>query len=262
MRRAVLIHWRPEEGAARLGALTAAGWQGECYTPQGGNLKPLRESPPEAFVIDLSRLPSQGWGVGILLRRSSQTRRVPIVFAGGDPAKVERIKKELPDAVYCQWERIADALAEAIRNAPDQPVVPEPMAGYSGTPLAKKLGIKERTALTLLNAPQGFLQKLSLPGNVKVHQHPAEAHRVMLFVRDAAELKRGFPKAAAIVAKGGGLWIAWPKKASGLAKDLSQKDVRALGMSQGWVDYKVCAVDETWSGFLFAPQKKPASKSR
>ena len=261
-RRAILIHWRPEEGAARVPALEKAGWNSECYTPQRGNLKPLRDSPPEVFVIDLSRLPSHGHAVGAALRRFLQTRHVPIVFAGGAPDKVSRIREALPDAFYTEWEGIAAAMAEAVRNAPERPVVPdEPLSGYSGTPLTKKLGIKEGTAVTILNAPQGFLTKLPLPPNVKVQQRAAEAHRVLLFVRDAAGLKRGFSKAAKAVAKGGGLWIVWPKKASGVATDLSEKDVRAMGMGQDWVDYKICAVDETWSGLLFARRGKTARPS-
>lgn len=222
----------------------------------GGNLKPLRDSPPQVFLIDLSRQPSNGGAVGAVLRQSKMSRHVPIVFVGGAPEKVARVRETLPDAVYCEWDDIASALKEALRNAPDQPVVPSTMAGYSGTPLAKKLGIKEGTALTLLNMPQGFLTKLPLPENLSISQRPAKAHRVMLFVRDTAELHRHFDKAVSCVDTGGGLWIAWPKKASGLATDLDANSVRDTGLAAGWVDYKVCAIDETWSGFLFAPQKK------
>ena len=124
-RRAILIHWQPEEGAARLPALEETGWKGECFTVIEGNMKPLRASPPEVFVIDLSRRPSHGQAVGESLRRFVNTRHVPIVFVGGAPEKVARVREALPDAVYAEWDGIAAALAEAIRNAPDQPVVPD-----------------------------------------------------------------------------------------------------------------------------------------
>lgn len=257
MRRATLIHWRPEEAAARLPLLRGAGWEAESFTPEGGNLKALREAPPHVFLIDLSRLPSHGREVGMALRRSPQTRHIPIIFAGGDPAKVARVRETLPDAIYGGWDQIESALLRAIRSAPEEPVVPRPMAGYAGTPLAKKLGIRKETRLTLLNMPQGFLARLPLPENVTASRRAAEAARVILFVRNRAELQRQFGKAAACVAPGGGLWIAWPKKSSGADSDLDGNFVRETGLASGWVDYKVCAIDETWSGFLFAPAKKP-----
>ena len=257
MRRAILIHWRPEEGAARLPDLEKTGWKAECYSAPGGNLKPLRDDPPSVFVIDLSRLPSHGLEVARALRQSKATRHIPLVFADGAPEKVQRVREALPDAVYCSWDQVGASITEALRSAPEQPVVPvsNPSAGYSGTPLAKKLGIK--TTLALLSAPQGFEHKLALADSVEI---ASPAHRVMLFVRNSAELKRGFPKALKSVAQGGGLWIAWPKKASGIQTDITESDVRDVGLAHGWVDYKVCAVDETWSGLLFAPQRKIGSK--
>lgn len=252
------MHWRPEEAVARLQALRDAGWEAECISAPGGNLKPLREHPPQMFVIDLTRLPSHGIAVASVLRKCKQTRYVPIVFAGGAPDKVTRVQREIPDAVFCAWEQIAEAMIQALRSVPDEPVIPVSLSGtgYSGTPLAKKLGIKEGTSLTLLGAPQGFASRLSLPDGVEVHHRAVAAHRVMLFARNSTELKRGFAKAANAVSPGGGLWIAWPKKASGIQTDISGNEVRNVGLANGWVDYKVCAVDETWSGLLFAPSRK------
>lgn len=262
MRKAILIHWRPEEAAARIPLIEQAGWSVECHSVPDGRLKPLRDAAPQMFVIDLTRLPSHGLAVGNELRRSKATRHIPLVFAGGAPDKVQRVRGALPDAVFCEWNVIGAAMEQALRTAPDEPVVRLSSLGpgYSGTPLAKKLGIKERSALTLLSAPQGFVHKLSLPDSVKVNERPAEGQRVVIFVRDSAELKRGFPKALKSVAQGGGLWIAWPKRASGVQTDINENHVREVGLAHGWVDYKVCAVDETWSGLLFAPQRKIGSK--
>jgi CheY-like chemotaxis protein len=260
MRRAALIHWRPEDAGEGLSALRAAGWEAGLFTPQGGNLKALRDQPSHAVVIDLTRLPSHGLEVARALRQSKATRHVPLVFAAGAPDKVQRIREVLPDAVYCEWDGIAGALEQALRSAPDQPVVPVSSsgAGYSGTPLTKKLGIKD--TLTLLGAPQGFARKLSLPESVRVFERAAKAHRVILFVRDASELDKGFAKALNSVDAGGGLWIAWPKKASGIQSDIGESDVREAGLAHGWVDYKVCAVDETWSGLLFGPKARAAAR--
>ncbi|UCF69543.1 MAG: DUF3052 domain-containing protein [Acidobacteriota bacterium] len=128
------------------------------------------------------------------------------------------------------------------------------MAGYSGTPLPKKLGIKPDSTVALLGAPRDFERTLGmLPEGVKLRrQARGRAERVLLFVSARAELARRFPAAVRAMADGGGLWIVWPKKSSGVSTDLSQTEVRGYGLARGLVDYKICAIDETWSGLLFA----------
>jgi hypothetical protein len=252
MRRAALIHWRPEEGETRLPLLRAAGWEAFCLRPEGGNLRSLRDNPPDAFVIDLSRLPSHGRDVGQALRQYSATRHVPLVFVGGDPDKVQKVRQVLPDAAFCEWDGIAAGLRAAVAAMPDEPIVPQPMAGYAGTPLAKKLGIQAGSRVSVIHAPQGFLQRIALPPGVQVRERAAESERVLFFVRSRRELESGFDAAAKAVADRGGLWVIWPKKASGIETDISQANVREFCMDRGWVDYKICAVDETWSGLLFS----------
>ena len=254
-RRAVLIHWKAEEGEARLPALRDAGWNAECITPEAGTgLAGLRADPPQAILIDLTRLPSQGRAVGEALRQYKQTRHVPLVFVGGVPEKVEALKKTLPDAVYAPWDSISDALAEALRAAPDSPVVPPPMAGYSGTPLWKKLGIKSGSTVSLVRAPQGFTAKLTVPPGVEIRERLAAADRVLVFLRSSKDLNL-FESAARAVKGNSGLWLIWPKKTSGIESDLNETMLREFGLQHGWVDFKVCAVDETWSGLQFARKK-------
>ena len=176
-RRAVLIHWKPEEGEALLPALQEAGWKAECFKPDGSaGLAGLRANPPQAIVIDLSRLPSHGRAVGTALRQYKQTRHVPLVFVGGAGDKLETLRKDLPDAVFTTWDQIGGALSDALRRAPDEPVVPSTMAAYSGTPLWKKLGIKAGSSLLLLKPPQGFREKLTLPEAVEVRERAAAIH--------------------------------------------------------------------------------------
>jgi hypothetical protein len=93
-------------------------------------------------VIDLNRLPSHGGHVATFLRQAKTTRHVPIIFIEGDPQKTARVRKLLPDDVYTPWSRVRSAVREALRRKPEQPVVPDTMAGYSGTPLPRKLGIR------------------------------------------------------------------------------------------------------------------------
>jgi CheY-like chemotaxis protein len=258
MSRLTLIHWNAAEGEERAACLRSVGHETNAYAPQGApGIRALRKNPPDAFVIDLSRLPSQGCGVAIMLRQQQATRPIPIVFAGGDPGKVARVRELLPDAVYAEWSRIHDALRRALEEPPADPVVPGTMDPYSGAPLPKRLGIQAGSEVVLLGAPAGFEEKLgALPENVRLRRRAqGRAHVLLLFTRSRADLDRRFPVAARALAEGGGLWIVWPKKASGVATDLTQSAVRAFGLGAGFVDYKICAIDGTWSGLLFARRR-------
>lgn len=138
------------------------------------------------------------------------------------------------------------------------------MAGYSETPLAKKLGIKERSRIALVNEPRSFRETLGeLPGGVSFLGDSAKnLDLILFFVKSQAELSKRFTKLASKLAPAGMLWIAWPKKASGVASDLSDGVVREIGLAAGLVDTKVCAIDEVWSGLKFVIRLKdrPAPK--
>ena len=133
------------------------------------------------------------------------------------------------------------------------------MAGYSGTPLPKKLNIRAGATVVLLGAPDGFEATLgALPAGVRLRrQTRGPAQVVLLFAASQAQLARRFHGASRIVADPGALWIAWPKKASGMATDLGEREVRACGLGAGWVDYKICAIDATWSGLCFSRRRRP-----
>jgi hypothetical protein len=129
------------------------------------------------------------------------------------------------------------------------------MAGYSGTPLARKLGIKPRHRVGLVQAPPGFTDTLDgLPDDVTLRtdlRGPAPFDVLVFFTTDRATLARAFADLAQRLTPAGGLWIAWPKRASGVATDLTEDVVRAVGLEVGLVDNKVCAIDDTWSGLRF-----------
>jgi hypothetical protein len=120
------------------------------------------------------------------------------------------------------------------------------MAGYSGTPLPQKLGIKDGARVRLRGAPQGFARWIGIQPRAR-----GEADVIVLFTRSAGELAREFPRLRRSLHPAGGLWVAWPKKASGVPTDLTEGAVRQLGLSEGLVDNKVCAIDDTWSGLRF-----------
>lgn len=137
------------------------------------------------------------------------------------------------------------------------------MAGYSGTPLAKKLGIREGSRVALLSAPGGFAKTLELPSGVQVKSDARGKHDVMVFfVTRKSELTRRFATLARALEPDGGLWIAWPKKASGVATDLSENPIRDVGITNGLVDNKVAAIDDTWSGLRFVYRVADRPKRR
>jgi hypothetical protein len=124
-------------------------------------------------------------------------------------------------------------------------------AGYSGTPLPRKLGIKEGHRVGLVSAPETFAATLGeLPEGVSLVRGrlrgPLDV--VVAFFTERHELERRLARLIGLIDRAGGLWIAWPKRASGVASDVSENVVRELGLAAGLVDNKVCAIDETWSG--------------
>jgi len=128
-------------------------------------------------------------------------------------------------------------------------------AGYSGTPLPRKLGIKPGHSVALIGAPPGFAALLEpLPEGVTVRASPRGRGLfdvLVVFVRDERELESRFESARPRLDPRGGLWVAWPKQTSSLATGMRESYVRAFGLSTGLVDNKVCAIDEDWSGLRF-----------
>jgi hypothetical protein len=140
------------------------------------------------------------------------------------------------------------------------------MAGYSGTPLAKKIGIREGSRVALVNAPEDFqFEPKELPDNVEFAKPTARSLDIILFfVITERTLAKDFSKLAARLAANGMIWIAWPKKSSGVATDLSFDRVQRIGLDAGLVDVKICAVDDTWSGlkFVYRLKDRPSLKKK
>lgn len=126
------------------------------------------------------------------------------------------------------------------------------MAGYSPNPLFQKLGIKENHRVTLLNAPEGLKADLEpLPKGVKIIGVQKPMDVVLFFPKSLDDLQTKFSKLAEKLAPAGGLWICWPKKASGVPTDMDENKIREVGLAAGLVDNKVCAVSEIFSGLRF-----------
>ena len=131
-------------------------------------------------------------------------------------------------------------------------------AGYSGTPLAKKLGIRAGETVVLVGAPEQFEDELQgLPDDVKLKRRTGgQPDVVVLFSTKVTDLQRRFEPLARSIWPDGSLWIAWPKKSSGVSTDLDENRLRDIGLPLGVVDNKVCAVNEVWSGLRFVWRKE------
>lgn len=141
-------------------------------------------------------------------------------------------------------------------------------AGYSGTPLAKKLGIREGHRVAVLGAPEGFRELVEpLPAGVQWRADPrgrGPFDVIVAFVQSASQLRRRFRRGDGLLDTDGGMWIAWPKQSSSLESELRQSDVREHGLAAGLVDNKICAVDADWSGlrFVVRVEDRPARRKR
>lgn len=129
--------------------------------------------------------------------------------------------------------------------------------GYSGTPLPKKLGIKESMTVGILDAPDDFAAALGdLPDGVETHAGRTSSDIFIVFAIWEADLLAGYEAAMENIPADGAIWVAWPKKASGVETDLNEDLMRELFLPTGMVDNKVCAIDERWSGLRFVVRKE------
>lgn len=132
------------------------------------------------------------------------------------------------------------------------------MAGYSGTPLVKKLGVKEGFTLHLVNAPKGYPDMLSpLPDNALFHDDlTTDLDIIHFFTTNRDELARNLPRFRAAIKQNGMIWVSWPKRASKVPTNVTEGVIRELVLPLGLVDVKVCAVDKTWSGLKLVIRKE------
>ena len=239
MTRVLVIHRDPLEATAWAARLRALGFDAAPYLSLGAKgFRGIRQDPPHAILIDLTRLPSYGKAMGVLLRERKSLGAIPLVFVEGDPGKAAQVRAILPDAVYTTFAKAPAAIRKAIRQAPREALPPRD----PGTPLLSKLGIAADSCVAMLHSPEGF----QLPGVIPRKQ-VGEADVVLVFCRTAVALGLQLPALAAMMRKGRRVWVLWPKKASAVESDLTMPRIRQMAAAFGLVDYKVCAVDATWS---------------
>jgi hypothetical protein len=136
------------------------------------------------------------------------------------------------------------------------------MAGYSGTPLPKKLGIKPGHNVVILNAPGDYREVLGdVPEGVRFGSRIESGHDIIhLFTRSRRDLEKELPRMGRKIAPNGMIWVSWPKKASGVPTDITEDVIRDTALALGLVDVKVCAVDDTWSGLKLVIRVKDRKK--
>ena len=257
--RVRVIGASPGASATWLARLEAAGYAIDREPVTGPeDLKRIARQPPRAVVIDLDRAPARGRDIALALRQRVATRRIPIVLVASDRAVFTRLKAVPLETMHAGPEDVVTAVASALAMPPSGAApVPAATAGYSGTPLPRKLGIKPGMRVVLVKPPDGFAAILEpLPPDVLLRSTNRGARDVTVwFTRSRRELERGMARMAQNL-DSGRLWIVWPKKTSPLAADHTGEDVRRVGLAAGLVDFKVCAVDEDWSGLAFVRRRR------
>jgi CheY-like chemotaxis protein len=259
MARLRLLHWKAAEADPVLGVLKSTGHSVE-YEEQFRTelMRAWRKSPPDAFIIDLSRLPSQGKEIAIALRQSPATRTTPIVFCQGEERKVAALRALLPDAAYCDLPNLKDAVATALKAAPAEGVVPVAMPvammdRYGGRTTAQKLGIKPGSTVALLEPPSHVESILGqLPADVEFVD--GEANVTLCFLHDPNAVRQAFSDLRSQAARTR-LWMLWRKKTSNHHSGVTEPAVREAGLSLGLVDYKICSIDKNWSAMLFTRKR-------
>jgi CheY-like chemotaxis protein len=254
MARIRLLHWRAAEAGKYLTALAAAGHSVQYgQDVDSASLREWRAQPPQAFVIDLSRLPARGREIAIALRQSPATRRVPLVFCDGAAEKVEETRAFLPDAIYCGFSKLRGALRQALSAPPAEAAVPlAMMQRYAARTTAQKLGIEVACIVSVIDPPRDYLAVLGdLPSGVEFTENELSPAAVVLcFVHDLSSLQARMSELRSR-ARTGKLWFCW-RKGKSASGGVSDSSIRAIGISLGLVDYKICSLNQVWSGMLFA----------
>jgi CheY-like chemotaxis protein len=251
MSRLRLFHWKAAQAAPLIAALKAAGHSVE-YREEAASYRDARDSPPDMIVIDLSLRPSHGREVAIVLRAHKATRHVPIVFVGGDPEKVEVVRRFLPDATYTSPNRLIATLRR-VKPLADPVLPPRMMDRYAGRSTAQKLGIGKGAAVAVVDPPADYARAIGkLPEGAWFEEDSTEDCKLTLwFAHDPAGFQAALPEMRRVAAKSR-LWILWPK---GKKDGLNGNIVREGCVDVGLVDYKICSVNETWSAMVFAVKK-------
>ena len=233
-----LVCWNEELARERVRTLDGSGFEIDASPLNpSGLISQFKALAPAAVLIDLDRLPSHGHEVAAALRQSAATRRIPVVFAGGAPEKLERIRKELPDAVFVDWKRVVPALKKAAAHPPLNPAQPvSHMQRYQGSGLVTKLGLKPNQLVALIRAPENFEELVGeWPEGAEVQsKFTARTDLAIWFIRSRAELLAVSSYLGVNLRRGVSVWICYPKQAGRYRVDFNDNDVRTAFCRKDW----------------------------
>ena len=248
-----VIHWRSAEAGPLLHACRKTLLEVDYLEGDGAAVtRAIRAKLPDVVVIDISRLPSHGREVAIWLRGAKSTCGIPIIFIGGQPAKVAAIRELLPDADYCEIGDIAAVVKRILKTGPSRDLAAPPgmMERAREKPAAQKLGIVAGAAVCVVEPPREFPALLGdLPDGVEVQEGPASL--TLWFLHDRESFLASLRQMRTMAARTK-LWLLWRK---GSGSGITQNAVRDAAREVGLVDYKICSVDVHWSAMLFARKK-------
>lgn len=247
-----LFHWRSEEARQLIEPLRKAGITVYYQPETRPGARNILRNGVQVIVIDLSRLPSHGGAVAAWIRGTRSLRHLPILFVNGESEKVKGIVAKIPDAIHATTRNVATMVHKAAKLQPANPVIP-PQMMQSERSTAEKLGIKQQSRIALIDAPRNYARILGpLPQNVEFEE---EAHNgcaiTLWFIRDAHEYESALTRNRQL-ALHSKLWMIWPKGRRG---GLNSNFIREKALQVGLVDYKICSLNEQWSGILFAVKK-------
>lgn len=252
--RVILLHWKSQEIDELAAWLT--GVQVTPYAPvTGEGMKGLSTyAVPDALVVCLDRMPSHGNAVAWHYRSRKATRHVPIVFVGGEAAKVAKVRESMPDAVFCEWKNASQAVLKAIANPPVAGMVAPKAMMPSNRHMAAKLGLKAGMRLALIGAPAA-LERL-VPGldvEVEVVEAPdARTDATFWFVRVAGEVEDGFRWIGPQLGPKPRLWVFYRKGGKGVTWTGLSEAAAVYGLAQ----YKVLSLNDEWTGVAFGTAAK------
>ena len=248
-----MVHFRAGEAAPLLRDVQACGFT--VNFPDDGSVRTImrgvQQSIPEVAVIDLGRLPSYGREIGVWLRGRRATRHVPLIFVGGEAEKVAKVRELMPDAAFITLAELPAALGKV--KAVESPIIPPPMMDrYQGRTVAQKLGIRDGMGVAVINAPRDYAGVLGpLPEGATLVEEGGPQAETVWFIHEPEDLLTSLAAMRKLASRTK-LWVLWRK---GSKNGITQHFVREAGIEAGLVDYKICAVNGTWSAMAFARKK-------
>jgi CheY-like chemotaxis protein len=257
MTRIRVIHFKAAEAGSLIEGLRTAGHEVEYDQKVDTALfRVIRSAPPNAFVIDLTRMPSHGRAVAVLMRQSPKTRHIPTVFVDGEAEKIALIRRQLPDAIYTTRAKLRSAVKAALSSRVENPVAPGPIFSYHTRTAAEKIGIPKGATVGVIDPPRDYLRVIgALPDGVEfVEGAQAGCQLLLWFLHNPDTYLEMLPRMRAWVAKAR-LWVLWKKGGTTRAGAVTQPLIREAAMEMGLVDYKICSVDKTWSGIALTLKK-------